>query len=228
MLTPVTERLPLFPLGTVLFPGLVLPLHIFEGRYRKLVADLLALPEGTPRRFGVVAIRMGREVGEDGVSALHEVGCTAELRQVQRHEDGRYDIVAVGGTRFTLVALEPPVEGEPLHAEVTLLAERIGRDAAEAAVRTAAAFARYQAALVELRGEPVVTGDLPSEPLLLSYLVAAAVVVPFNDRQRFLETPDAAARLRLALATITSELAAIAALPSLPATDITTTGWSPN
>ena len=93
----MTERLPLFPLGTVLFPGLVLPLHIFEPRYRTLVADLVALPESEPRRFGVVAIRAGREVGADGVRALHAVGCTAELRQVQRHEDGRYDIVAFFG-----------------------------------------------------------------------------------------------------------------------------------
>jgi len=224
----VTERLPLFPLGTVLFPGLVLPLHIFEPRYRTLVADLVALPESAPRRFGVVAIRAGREVGADGVRALHAVGCTAELRQVQRHEDGRYDIVAVGGTRFTVGTLHPTPPGGYLSGDVTMLDERVGDDAAEAAVATAAAFARYQAALVQLRGEPVVTGDLPNEPLLLSYLVAAAVVVPFNERQRFLETPDAAARLRLARATIARELAAIAVLPSLPATDITTAGWSLN
>jgi uncharacterized protein len=62
----VTSRLPLFPLGTVLFPGLVLPLHIFEERYRRLVRDLTALPEGTPREFGVVAIRAGREVASPG------------------------------------------------------------------------------------------------------------------------------------------------------------------
>ncbi len=224
----MTERLPLFPLGTVLFPGLVLPLHIFEPRYRTLVADLVALPESGARRFGVVAIRAGREVGADGVKALHAVGCTAELRQVQRHEDGRYDIVAVGGTRFTVGVLHPAAPGGYLSGDVTMLDERVGADASEAAVATAAAFARYQAALVQLRGEPVVTGDLPNEPLLLSYLVAAAVVVPFNERQRFLETPDAAARLRLARATIARELAAIAVLPSLPATDITTAGWSLN
>ncbi len=74
----MSETLPLFPLGTVLFPGLLLPLHIFEDRYRKLVRDLLAGPE--PRRFGVIAIRKGRETGIGGISALHEVGCTATLR----------------------------------------------------------------------------------------------------------------------------------------------------
>jgi Lon protease-like protein len=60
----MSERLPLFPLGTVLFPGLVLPLHIFEERYRQLVHELLDGPE--PRRFGVIAIRKGRETGDRG------------------------------------------------------------------------------------------------------------------------------------------------------------------
>ena len=63
----MSETLPLFPLGTVLFPGLLLPLHIFEDRYRQLVRDLVSQPE--PQRFGVVAIREGRETGFEGVSA---------------------------------------------------------------------------------------------------------------------------------------------------------------
>lgn len=228
MLAVVTAGLPLFPLGSVLFPGLVLPLHIFEPRYRKLVHDLLELPPGRTREFGVVAIRSGREVGEDGVEALHEVGCTAELRQVHRHDDGRFDLVAVGGSRFRVDTLIPAAEGDYLTADTTELPDSDGEQLLEAAARTAAVFARYQLALVELRGEPVVSGDLPSDPLMLSYLVAAAVVVPFPERQRFLETPDTASRLRLLHATVVRELSAIAALPSLPATDITTTGWSPN
>jgi len=96
----MSETLPLFPLGTVLFPGLLLPLHIFEERYRQLVRDLQAGPE--PRRFGVVAIRQGRETGVDGIQALYETGCTATLRQVKELEDGRYDIVTVGTDRFRL------------------------------------------------------------------------------------------------------------------------------
>ncbi|HEY7880701.1 MAG TPA: LON peptidase substrate-binding domain-containing protein, partial [Streptosporangiaceae bacterium] len=75
----MSETIPLFPLGTVLYPALLLPLHIFEDRYRQLVGDLLEGPE--PRRFGVIAIRRGRETGIDGVSALYEVGCAAVLRR---------------------------------------------------------------------------------------------------------------------------------------------------
>ena len=90
----MSETLPLFPLGTVLYPGLLLPLHIFEERYRQLVRDLLDGPE--PRRFGVIAIRKGRETGVAGISSLHEIGCTATLRRVAEHDDGRFDLVTVG------------------------------------------------------------------------------------------------------------------------------------
>src|SRR2546423_9897712 len=107
------EMLPLFPLGAVLYPGMLLPLHIFEERYRQLVRDLLDAPE--PRRFGVIAIRKGRETGVDGVQSLYEIGCTAVLRRVDQHEDGRYDIVAVGAERFRLLGLDqtrPYLQGE--------------------------------------------------------------------------------------------------------------------
>src|ERR1700761_6197653 len=82
----MSTMLPLFPLSTVLFPGMRLPLHIFEERYRLLAAHLAARPE--PRRFGVIAIRKGREVGADGITALHEVGCVTTVRQITPHPDG--------------------------------------------------------------------------------------------------------------------------------------------
>src|SRR5215472_12119694 len=96
----MSEMLPLFPLTTVLFPGMRLPLHIFEPRYRQLVSDLLDRPE--PRQFGVIAIRKGREVGESnvtGIEALHEIGCVAAVRNVAPREDGRFDLRAVGTER---------------------------------------------------------------------------------------------------------------------------------
>src|ERR1700677_3364266 len=99
----MSEMLPLFPLGAVLYPGMLLPLHIFEERYRQLVRDLLDRPE--PRQFGVIAIRKGRETGIDGVHSLYEIGCTATLRRVERHEDGRFDVITVGTQRFKLLRL---------------------------------------------------------------------------------------------------------------------------
>ena len=96
----MTDTLPLFPLGTVLFPGLLLPLHIFEDRYKELVRDLLDGPE--PRRFGVIAIKKGRETGVEGVSSLYEVGCTATLRETEGNDDGGYGVVP--GAKSTISA----------------------------------------------------------------------------------------------------------------------------
>lgn len=119
------ELIPLFPLGSPLFPGVVLPLQIFEPRYRRLVADLVARPEGSgPRSFGVVAIRQGWEVERVApAEALFDVGCTAVVRAVTPQADGGYRLVTVGGDRFRLldvvVADDPPY----LQAEVEWLGE---------------------------------------------------------------------------------------------------------
>lgn len=98
------ETLPLFPLGTVLMPGAPLPLHIFEPRYRQLTIDLVtgAFPG---KQFGVVAVREGWGP-DDGMPGLHEVGCTAALREVRRLPDGRFDILTVGDRRFRLLAVD--------------------------------------------------------------------------------------------------------------------------
>src|ERR1700691_5398009 len=96
----MSEMLPLFPLGMVLYPGMILPLHIFEERYRQLVRDLLDGPE--PRRFGVIAIRKGRETGIDGVQSLYEIGCTAILRRVHQPGDGGSYLGTAGTARVTL------------------------------------------------------------------------------------------------------------------------------
>jgi Lon protease-like protein len=113
------ELIPLFPLGTPLFPGTVLPLQIFEPRYRRLMRDLLDLPEAGDRRFfGVVAIRQGWEVERVApAEALYDVGCTARVQAVRPQADGGFRIVTVGGERFRLldvvVADDPPyLQGE--------------------------------------------------------------------------------------------------------------------
>jgi uncharacterized protein len=120
----VGDLIPLFPLGSPLFPGIVLPLQVFEPRYRALVRDLLVLPEGRERRFGVVAIRQGWEVERVApAEALYDVGCTALLQVVRPQPDGGFRVVAVGGERFrlldVLVGKDPPY----LRAEVEWLAD---------------------------------------------------------------------------------------------------------
>src|ERR1700746_991683 len=137
--------LPLFPLGAVLYPGMLLPLHIFEERYRQFVRDLL--DGAAPRQFGVIAIRKGRETGVDGVHSLYEIGCTATLRQVEELEDGRFDLVTVGTQRFRLLALDQTLPY--LQGEIELLAEDPTDETAAAPLVRAvqAAFRAYLDAL---------------------------------------------------------------------------------
>ena len=224
-----TETLPLFPLGVVLYPGMLLPLHIFEERYRQLVRDLLDGPE--PRRFGVIAIRKGRETGIDGVAglqSLYEIGCTATLRRVGRHPDGRFDIVTVGTRRFRLHALD---QTRPyLRGEVEMLAdEPIDPASAEVAVRaTQAAFREYLDALTEWGGATVRLEDLPGEPALLSFIVAAAMVIDLPERQAMLAEPDTLRRLGMQRALLSRETAMLRTTTSRPAPGLRNTPYNPN
>ena len=221
----MTEMLPLFPLGTVLYPGLPLPLHIFEPRYRQLVRDLLDGPQ--PGRFGVIAIRKGRETGVDGVSALYEIGCTATLRRVAEHEDGRYDLVTAGTERFRLASLDDSLPY--LRGEVEFLPEPAGDEAAAALAVQAvqSAFRDYLGALSE-RGAEITVPELPGEPVLLSYLVAATIVLDLPDRQGLLAVPDALRRLEAERALLLREAAMLRTFTSAPAPDLRNTPFNPN
>ncbi len=213
------SRLPLFPLGTVLFPGVLLPLHVFEERYRRLVRDLLVAPH-EDRAFGVVAIREGREVGVDGVRALHAVGCVARLYRAEPYEDGRFDIVGTGAQRFRLDSLDQSLPY--LQGDVTLLDERDGPDTGPLARQVERTWVEYRAALGST-GE-----ETPDDARALSYLVAAGSVLDLGDKQRLLEAPDTAGRLRAELALLRREIALLHLLPSLPAVELTRVPASPN
>ena len=217
--------LPLFPLGTVLYPGVVLPLHIFEERYRRLVRDLLDQPEG-PRRFGVVAIKQGREVGRDGVTALHEIGCTAELRRVEAYDDGRFDIIAVGVSRFRVVQVDA---SQPMVGEVELLPDVSTDEAITLSGRAVRMFGSYRKALLTAQGllvdEPP---ELPDDPVELSYVIAAAMLVDMSDKQELLATSTVDERLALEVAILRRESALVGQLSTRPAVEFTRSGYSPN
>ncbi len=225
----MSESLPLFPLGTVLFPGLLLPLHIFEERYRQLVRDLLAEP--APRRFGVIAIRKGRETGIDGISALYQIGCTATVRQVTERDDGRFDLVTAGTQRFWLADLD---DSKPyLQGKVDLLPEQAGGqaaagDAAQAVQAVQAAFRTYLSALAARGATQLAVPDLPADPVLLSYLVAASMIIDLSDKQALLAEPDAAGRLAAEHALLSRETTMLRSLTSMPAPDLRYSPYSPN
>jgi Lon protease-like protein len=131
-------EIPLFPLHTVLCPGIVLPLHIFEDRYRALTRH--CLDTGEP--FGVVLIREGPEVGSAGRPlALAGVGALVEIREAGRYPDGRYDLLAAATGRFALQAVDPAREPY-LVADVTPLEDEVG-DEARAERLSASAIRRF-------------------------------------------------------------------------------------
>lgn len=220
----MTARLPLFPLGTVLFPGLVLPLHIFEPRYRTLVRDLMDLPADQTREFGVVAIKSGWEVqstGPGGLTAggsltLYEVGCTAEIRTVTEHPDGRFDLVTVGRRRFrTKQLVDNPTPY--LMADVELLSEPTGDEQLAERLSTTVLdlFQRY---ITMMRQQtPEVGEQLPDRPGVLSYLVAASAVLPLEDRQRLLAADDTVRRLRAERTLLRREVTLLNRLRAVPA-----------
>lgn len=170
-------ELPLFPLHTVLCPGIVLPLHIFEDRYRALVRDCV---EGAAP-FGIVLIRDGREVGGGSIS-FSAIGTLAEIREARRYPDGRYDLLVVGTKRFAIT--DVTTDRQPyLVAEATVIDDEVGdEDAARRLANTATRrFVHYLELLQPREGETADEIDVRVE-------VETENVMPGED------DPDAAER----------------------------------
>jgi uncharacterized protein len=210
-------------LGTVLFPGLVLPLHIFEERYRTLVRELVAATGDGPHEFGVVTLRRGLEVQQpaEGDTApalvtapqLYDVGCTAELRQVTELPDGRYDIMTVGRRRFAIREISQGDEPY-LTASVEWLPDESPDDLAELlAPRALAAFRTY---LDLLRPDSEILDAVPADPTVLSHLIAATAQLTTDERQLLLAAPDTASRLRAELKLLNREAGLLAKVRAVP------------
>jgi Lon protease-like protein len=147
-------EIPLFPLHTVLCPGIVLPLHIFEDRYRALTRH--CLDTGAP--FGVVLIREGHEAGTVRTLALAGVGALVEIREAGRYPDGRYDLLAAATGRFAIDAVDPGREPY-LVADVTPLEDEVG-DEAHAERLAASAIRRFVRYLELMRARDGETSEV--------------------------------------------------------------------
>lgn len=183
--------MPMFPLGSVLFPGAVLPLHVFEQRYRALVADCIA---GGDHEFGVVLIERGAEVG--GGDVRTKVGTVARMLQVAELDDGHYALVTVGTRRIRVRSWLPDdpypradvedwVDDEPDHPDLT---GRIGT--VWSRVRRINALANE---LGDSRADA--TADVSADALLASYHLSALAPVGPADQQRLLAAPGPLQRL---------------------------------
>ena len=153
-------EIPLFPLHTVLCPGIVLPLHIFEERYRALVRH--CLDTGLP--FGVVLIRSGREVGPGAASTLAGVGAFAEIRRAGRYPDGRFDLLAAATGRFAIESVDA-MKAPYLVADVTPLDEEVGDESRAERLSAAAIrrFVRYLELMRAREGETAQVLDIQVE-----------------------------------------------------------------
>ena len=182
------DCLRLFPLPLVLFPGTSLPLHIFETRYRKMLADCLS----SDRRFGLVHLSPELTELEPGT-----IGCIAEITQTEELPDGRSNIVVHGSDRFAFVTLvgsnEPYAVGRvrayedevEFGGELDSLAERV-RDLFEVVARAARTLADDT--------DPI--PELPREPSMLSFAIASAIELDTTVRQELLASQSPSARLR--------------------------------
>jgi Lon protease-like protein len=182
-------ELPLFPLNTVLFPGMPISLHVFEPRYKLMIEQCIQ----TAQPFGVVLIREGVEAFGPPAEP-HQIGCSAQITQVERLDDGRINIVAVGVERFQIHSLlhaKPylvgMVESYPLDDEDTYAVTRAGE-------QLRPWVERYLATLSEVSDEETSfePRHLPDDPLALGYLAAAVVQIPLDQKQTLLATNHAA------------------------------------
>lgn len=178
--------LPLFPLDTVLFPGMPLNLHIFEERYKTMINECI----DKRQPFGVVLIASG--VAQMGPLAdPHPIGCTAQITQVQPLGQGRMHIIAVGRERFKIESLsydQPYLVGQvellPNIVEDRLLLEQEG-------VRLRVWVERYLGILQQAGQIQFDMRQLPRDPMQLAYLAAYMIQVPNFNKQKLLATDNA-------------------------------------
>jgi Lon protease-like protein len=194
-----TRRIPLFPLNVVLFPGMALPLHIFEPRYQEMIGRCLR----EDRLFGVCLIAEGEEVGDSSVRT-HRVGTTCEILSVTRLDGGRLNLVTIGRRRFQVKRVIR--EKSYLEAEVALLADDETGELADLPGRVRTAAARYVSLLLARHGERPRSLDLPRDPLALSCLVGAVLQAPLAVRQELLEMSVVAERLLRQLSLLESDI----------------------
>jgi uncharacterized protein len=204
----MTKLIPVFPLGHALMPGGALPLHIFEPRYRAMIAELT----GTPASFGVLSIRRGTETSDD--VAFASVGTRAEIVHRRPYPDGTCDLLTIGTRRFEVRAVVR--SGRPyLRADVEWLDEPAGSAPLDLVGTARAQYDRYAAVMGTL-SDTTPDVALTADPVRLSYQLAELVRLSLDDRQNLLAAPTAGHRLRAELALMRRELTLLQSTRTTP------------
>ncbi len=236
-------QLPYFPLHTVVFPHLPLPVHVFEERYRAMANDLVADPSPYGGRFVVSMIVDGPEVGGD--AATRPIGTICEVRTAEQFPDGRWVLLAVGVGRARLGAVNR--SGPYALVEVEQVDELLGEDAASLVAPAQRALDAYLATVKRFVVRAASVGDesqettdvaasldqvlkpikLPDDPVAASYAIGGVLQIELSRKQHLLELPDAATRLRAEMDLLRRESSLLddGALPPVQASDI---DYNPN
>lgn len=193
--------IPLFPLHAVLFPGMPLPLHVFEERYRQMMQMVLE----QDRQFGVVLIREGKEVG--GPAIPHRWGTVAQITALQNLPDGRMNLWAVGEQRFRIVEI---TQQEPFMVAKVLLLPDVYDGCQQCVLslvhRATDRLEQYLRLLFSPESGKHFVIELPNNPHLLANTIGAIVQVPLIEKQKLLEIDDVTQRLESAVALLENEI----------------------
>jgi Lon protease-like protein len=178
------HELPLFPLNAVLFPGMALPLHIFEERYKLMIKECVS----EKRPFGVVLTRSGPELRTG--HPIYEVGTEAHITQVENLADGRMNIATLGYSRFRVHSthnhkpyMTGLVEDFPLQGVQNPKAQKLAKKIGTMLQGYLNIFAKL--GNIELEMEA-----LPDDPVTLGFLTAIILRTPLKDKQILLDVPD--------------------------------------
>ncbi len=181
---PTPYWLPLFPLNTVLFPGMPLPLHIFEERYKLMIQECAR----DHKPFGVVLIKSGMEAGEPAVP--YSIGTTARILSLERLQEGRFNIETVGEERFRVLELQydhpylsAMVENYPMNDADSPLALSL-------ASRLRPWMTKYMTLLAQAAETPFEAARLPNDASALAYLAAIVLQTPPSAKQSLLGLPS--------------------------------------
>lgn len=236
-------QLPHFPLHSVVFPHLPLPLHVFEERYRAMATDLMADGSRYEGRFVVSMIVDGPEVGGD--AETRSIGTICEVRSAERFPDGRWVLLAVGVGRARLGAVDR--SGPYALVEVDPVEEIVGDGAATMIAPVQRALDAYLATVKRFVVRVASGGNesqettnvaasldemlkpiqLPEDPVAASYAIGGLLQIELTRKQHLLELPDAATRLRAELQFLRRESSLLddGALPPVQPSDL---GYHPN
>lgn len=194
------DELPLFPLQTVLYPGMPLPLHIFEPRYLEMIAQCIEHDAA----FGVVLIRSGSEVGAP--AEPHTVGTIARISHAEELPDGKMNIVVIGESRFKILDLRSD------HSYLTAVASPVADTSDDDAdlptlhERVCDLFREYLKTQLAMNNRTLSALQLPREPSSLAFAVANAIEVPLEEKQALLELGNTALRLDFEMDLLSREI----------------------